>query len=93
MYEALTLGSETRHLLPKGYRKSSWFGEKTADVYAHGIGTQGREVAINVAIVESKSDDTDAESYWVVQSYKARPCDRDITAGQAKEGGRAQQKA
>ena len=39
--------SETRHLLPGS-------GEKPADVHAHGIGNQGRDIAIDVAIVDSQ---------------------------------------
>ena len=36
-------------------------GEKPADVHAHGIGNQGRDIAIDVAIVDSQSGGTDAE--------------------------------
>ena len=46
--------SETRHLLPGS-------GEKPADVHAHGIGNQGRDIAIDVTIVDSQSGGTDAE--------------------------------
>jgi hypothetical protein len=48
------VGSETRHLL-LGSR------EKPADVHAHGIGNQGRDIAIDVAIVDSQTGKTDAE--------------------------------
>ena len=44
------MGSETRHLLPGS-------GEKPADVHAHGIGNQGRDVAI----VDSQTGGTVAE--------------------------------
>ena len=50
----VVVGSETRHLLPGS-------GEKPADVHAHGIGNQGRDIAIDVAIVDSQTGGTDAE--------------------------------
>ena len=43
----VVVGSETRHLLPGS-------GEKPADVHAHGIGNQGRDIAIDVAIVNKQ---------------------------------------
>ena len=36
-------------------------GEKPADVHAHGIGNQGRDIAIDVAIVDSQTGGTGAE--------------------------------
>ena len=48
------VGSETRHLLPGS-------GETPADVHAHDIGNQGRDIAIDVAIVDSQTGGTDAE--------------------------------
>ena len=50
----VTVGSERGSLLPGS-------GEKPADVHAHGIGNQGRDIAIDVAIVDSQSGGTDAE--------------------------------
>jgi hypothetical protein len=50
----VVVGSETRHLLPGS-------GEKPADVHAHGIGNQGRDIAIDVAIVDSQTGGTGAE--------------------------------
>jgi hypothetical protein len=47
-------GGSRRHLLPGS-------GEKPANVYAHGIGNQGRDIAIDVAIVDSQTGGTDAE--------------------------------
>ena len=76
----VTVGSETRHLLPGS-------GEKPADVHAHGIGNQGRDIAIDVAIVDSQSGGTDAEQ-------QRRALATGIAARRKeKGGGEAQQKA
>jgi hypothetical protein len=47
----VVMSSETRHLLPSS-------GEKPAEVHAHGIGNQGQDNAIDVAIVDTQTSGT-----------------------------------